>query len=117
MYFSKVPYHNSSHAADVTLSMNTLLNSPALESVFTPLEVIHLILMMELMELMVTSLMELMVTSLKVMTAVFSAAIHDVDHPGLTNQYLINTSKFRTVQIISKTPVADSQRFQAPSWL
>ena len=26
-----VPYHNSLHAADVTLSMNTLLNSPALE--------------------------------------------------------------------------------------
>merc|ERR1719391_1934884 len=64
-YLTEVPYHNSSHAADVTLSMNTLLNSPALESVFTPLEV---------------------------MTAVFSAAIHDVDHPGLTNQYLINTS-------------------------
>jgi len=64
-YLTEVPYHNSSHAADVTLSMNTLLNSQALESVFTPLEV---------------------------MTAVFSAAIHDVDHPGLTNQYLINTS-------------------------
>jgi len=64
-YISDVPYHNSTHAADVTLSMNTLLNSPALESVFTPLEV---------------------------MTALFSAAIHDVDHPGLTNQYLINTS-------------------------
>jgi len=29
------------------------------------------------------------------MTAIFSAAIHDVDHPGLTNQYLINTSKNR----------------------
>ena len=39
-------------------------------------------------------MMELMVTSFKVMTAVFSAAIHDVDHPGLTNQYLINTSTF-----------------------
>ena len=39
-------------------------------------------------------MMELMVTSSKVMTAVFSAAIHDVDHPGLTNQYLINTSTF-----------------------
>lgn len=23
----------------------------------------------------------------------FASAIHDIDHPGLTNQYLINTSK------------------------
>ena len=28
------------------------------------------------------------------MAAIFSAAIHDVDHPGLTNQYLINTSEW-----------------------
>ena len=35
-------------------------------------------------------------TPLEVMTAVFSAAIHDVDHPGLTNQYLINTSNTLT---------------------
>ena len=65
-YNSDVAYHNNIHAADVMLSMNNLLNSPALESVFTPLEI---------------------------MTALFAAAIHDVDHPGLTNQYLINTSK------------------------
>lgn len=26
------------------------------------------------------------------MTALYSAAIHDVDHPGVTNQYLINSS-------------------------
>lgn len=64
-YNTYVPYHNNLHAADVTLSMNNLLNSPALECVFTPLEI---------------------------MTAIFAAAIHDVDHPGLTNQYLINTS-------------------------
>jgi cAMP-specific phosphodiesterase 4 len=25
--------------------------------------------------------------------AVFAAAIHDVDHPGYTNQYLINSSE------------------------
>ena len=32
-----------------------------------------------------------MFTDLEVFAAIFSAAIHDVDHPGLTNQYLINT--------------------------
>jgi cAMP-specific phosphodiesterase 4 len=25
------------------------------------------------------------------MAAIFASAIHDVDHPGFTNQYLINT--------------------------
>ena len=28
------------------------------------------------------------------MAAIFAATIHDVDHPGLTNQFLINTSKW-----------------------
>jgi len=64
-YLPNVPYHNAIHAADVTQSTHVLLNSPALESVFTPLEVL---------------------------AATFAAAIHDVDHPGLTNQYLINSS-------------------------
>merc|ERR1719471_1540385 len=64
-YLKEVPYHNSTHAADVTLSMNSLLCTPALECVFTPLETL---------------------------SAIFASAIHDVDHPGLTNQFLINTS-------------------------
>merc|ERR1719328_1067114 len=46
-------------------SVHVLLNSKALQNVFSPLEIV---------------------------TALFSAAIHDVDHPGLTNQYLINTN-------------------------
>eukprot|EP00095_Tigriopus_kingsejongensis_P004170 maker-scaffold53_size449031-snap-gene-2.12 protein:Tk04170 transcript:maker-scaffold53_size449031-snap-gene-2.12-mRNA-1 annotation:"camp-specific 3 -cyclic isoform f-like isoform x2" len=64
-YLKDVPYHNSVHAADVLHSTNILLHSPALNGVFTPLEILG---------------------------GLFAAAIHDVDHPGLTNQYLINTS-------------------------
>ncbi|XP_060841018.1 cAMP-specific 3',5'-cyclic phosphodiesterase isoform X1 [Rhopalosiphum padi] len=64
-YAKDNPFHNSTHAADVVQSTNVLLNSPALESVFTPLEIT---------------------------AALFAAAIHDVDHPGLTNQFLINSS-------------------------
>ncbi|KAL1116753.1 hypothetical protein AAG570_005225 [Ranatra chinensis] len=64
-YVKDNPFHNSTHAADVTQSTNVLLNTPALENVFTPLEI---------------------------MAALFAATIHDVDHPGLTNQFLINSS-------------------------
>ncbi|XP_026474311.1 cAMP-specific 3',5'-cyclic phosphodiesterase-like isoform X2 [Ctenocephalides felis] len=64
-YVRENPFHNSLHAADVTQSTGVLLNTPALEGVFTPLEVC---------------------------AALFAATIHDVDHPGLTNQFLINSS-------------------------
>ncbi|XP_052857157.1 cAMP-specific 3',5'-cyclic phosphodiesterase, isoforms N/G isoform X1 [Drosophila gunungcola] len=64
-YVKDNPFHNSLHAADVTQGTNVLLNTPALEGVFTPLEVGG---------------------------ALFAACIHDVDHPGLTNQFLVNSS-------------------------
>ncbi|XP_044056425.1 cAMP-specific 3',5'-cyclic phosphodiesterase 4D-like isoform X3 [Siniperca chuatsi] len=64
-YHADVAYHNNIHAADVVQSTHVLLSTPALESVFTDLEV---------------------------MAALFASAIHDVDHPGVTNQFLINTS-------------------------
>lgn len=66
-YVKDNPFHNSMHAADVTQSTHVLLNTPALESVFTPLEIT---------------------------AALFAATIHDVDHPGLTNQFLINSSEY-----------------------
>ena len=42
-------------------------------------------------------------TPLEVMAALFAAAIHDVDHPGLTNQFLINTSKNILLKYIYNT--------------
>ncbi|XP_062304935.1 cAMP-specific 3',5'-cyclic phosphodiesterase 4D-like [Osmerus eperlanus] len=64
-YHGNVAYHNSLHAADVTQSVHVLLSSPALHGVFTDLEIL---------------------------AALFAAAIHDVDHPGVSNQFLINTN-------------------------
>ncbi|KAL3995164.1 putative 3'5'-cyclic phosphodiesterase pde-4 [Acanthocheilonema viteae] len=59
------PYHNQVHAADVTQSVNVLISSPALQNVFSELEVL---------------------------ASIFAGAIHDVDHPGFTNHHLINTN-------------------------
>ncbi|XP_051828290.1 cAMP-specific 3',5'-cyclic phosphodiesterase 4C isoform X1 [Antechinus flavipes] len=64
-YHSDVAYHNSLHAADVAQSTHVLLLTPALEAVFTDLEIL---------------------------AAIFASAIHDVDHPGVSNQFLINTN-------------------------
>ncbi|XP_069631497.1 3',5'-cyclic-AMP phosphodiesterase 4D isoform X1 [Haliaeetus albicilla] len=64
-YHSDVAYHNNIHAADVVQSTHVLLSTPALEAVFTDLEIL---------------------------AAIFASAIHDVDHPGVSNQFLINTN-------------------------
>ena len=34
-----------------------------------------------------------MFTDLEILAAIFASAIHDVDHPGVSNQFLINTSE------------------------
>jgi len=63
-YLKSVSYHNHLHAADVTQSTHLLLSSNALAKCFT---------------------------SLEIMAAILGCAVHDVDHPGLTNQFLINS--------------------------
>ncbi|KAJ8287136.1 hypothetical protein GJAV_G00048060, partial [Gymnothorax javanicus] len=64
-YHGDVAYHNNIHAADVAQSTHVLLSTPALEAVFTDLEIL---------------------------AAIFASAIHDVDHPGVSNQFLISTN-------------------------
>ncbi|CAH8591959.1 unnamed protein product [Schistosoma turkestanicum] len=63
-YHADVPYHNSMHAADVLQTSHFLLQAEALDDVFSDLEILAVL---------------------------FASAIHDVDHPGVTNQFLINT--------------------------
>ncbi|XP_070990410.1 3',5'-cyclic-AMP phosphodiesterase 4D-like [Oncorhynchus clarkii lewisi] len=64
-YHGDLAYHNNIHAADVTQSTHVLLSTPVLEAVFTDLEIL---------------------------AAIFASAIHDVDHPGVSNQFLISTN-------------------------
>ncbi|MBW01705.1 cAMP-specific 3',5'-cyclic phosphodiesterase 4C, partial [Eschrichtius robustus] len=73
-YHNDVAYHNSLHAADVAQSTHVLLATPALEAVFTDLEVL---------------------------AAIFASAIHDVDHPGVSNQFLINTNMSKHMNILA----------------
>ncbi|XP_065591732.1 3',5'-cyclic-AMP phosphodiesterase 4A-like [Cyrtonyx montezumae] len=64
-YRRDVAYHCSLHAADVLHAAHVLLRCNALRAAFSELEVL---------------------------AALFAAAIHDVDHPGVTNQFLISTN-------------------------
>ncbi|CAH3174151.1 unnamed protein product [Porites evermanni] len=64
-YLKDVPFHNCTHAADVTQTSHVLLSAQAFESVFTDLEVL---------------------------AAILASAVHDVDHPGVNNHFLVATN-------------------------
>jgi len=64
-YLQDVPFHNSTHAADVVHATHVLLSAGSFEGIFSDLEIL---------------------------AAVFAAAVHDVDHPGVNNQFLVNSS-------------------------
>uniref|UniRef100_A0A915D8S5 PDEase domain-containing protein n=1 Tax=Ditylenchus dipsaci TaxID=166011 RepID=A0A915D8S5_9BILA len=64
-HYKDNPYHNQIHGADVAQSIHVLISSPALEGVFSELEVL---------------------------AAIVAACIHDVDHPATpTNTLSIPT--------------------------
>lgn len=46
----------------------------------------------EIINLTIEFFLKSVFNDVEIFAAIFSAAIHDVDHPGLTNQYLINTA-------------------------
>ncbi|XP_035706178.1 high affinity cAMP-specific and IBMX-insensitive 3',5'-cyclic phosphodiesterase 8A [Folsomia candida] len=63
-YHEENPYHNSTHATDVMHATAYFLSTETLQSSFKPLDKVICLL---------------------------AAAVHDVDHPGRTNPFLINS--------------------------
>uniref|UniRef100_A0A287D089 3',5'-cyclic-AMP phosphodiesterase n=1 Tax=Ictidomys tridecemlineatus TaxID=43179 RepID=A0A287D089_ICTTR len=47
------------------------------------------------------SIFQAVFTDLEVLAAIFASAIHDVDHPGVSNQFLINTSESGVPHLLS----------------
>ncbi|XP_040564835.1 uncharacterized protein [Lepeophtheirus salmonis] len=63
-YRASNPYHNATHATDVTQAMNIFLQEPLIKRSLTPLEL---------------------------MSALIAAATHDLDHPGRNEKFLVAT--------------------------
>ncbi|KAJ3213637.1 cAMP-specific 3',5'-cyclic phosphodiesterase 4A [Dinochytrium kinnereticum] len=69
-YHADVPYHNSTHACDVLHAINYFVNTNALQGRLTDIEILG---------------------------AYLSAIIHDYDHPGFNNQFLISTRHTKAI--------------------
>eukprot|EP00298_Acanthocystis_sp_HF-20_P005512 c15658_g2_i1.p1 GENE.c15658_g2_i1~~c15658_g2_i1.p1 ORF type:complete len:480 (+),score=162.75 c15658_g2_i1:32-1471(+) len=63
--YKDVPYHNSVHASDVLQELAWFLNTPTIKKQLTPLEKC---------------------------ACLFAAGVHDHDHPGVNNDFLIKTN-------------------------
>ena len=110
-YLKDIPYHNHLHAADVTQSTHILLNSPNLDVSWTLQQ--HLtrkhiymknFMCRKFLSYQMYIIFQSVFTPLETFAAIFASSIHDVDHPGVTNQYLVNSSKLRldsTIYLIS----------------
>ena len=78
------PYHNSTHAADVVQTLNTMLQLGGKEYATSPLDLFSILV---------------------------AAVIHDVRHPGLSNTFLINTHselavQFNDVSVLENNSIA-----------
>lgn len=116
-YHSDVAYHNSLHAADVAQSTHILLSTPALDvrTGFILFEASRSYTKCwtglgsfkwdGLFIALFNFSPQAVFTDLEILAAIFAAAIHDVDHPGVSNQFLINTSKWLG-QNLSRVSVA-----------
>lgn len=93
-------HRHAAHASTISFNQ-TLARSPIngsyLEGYFCP--AIFCSSSLPFLPPFLTSSFQAVFTDLEILAAIFASAIHDVDHPGVSNQFLINTSesKYGTV--------------------
>lgn len=140
-YHGDVAYHNNIHAADVTQSTHVLLSTPALEvhtHIHTLTDTLQqsasIKLLLKVQSMVVASVgifvqrldkpphpptppvflslfFQAVFTDLEILAAIFASAIHDVDHPGVSNQFLINTSESNYDCVLASTSAAHQCAF------
>ncbi|XP_041484507.1 uncharacterized protein LOC121431091 isoform X2 [Lytechinus variegatus] len=81
---SKNPYHNSMHAADVCQAMHCYLQEEKLREALTPIEI---------------------------MGALLGSAMHDLDHPGVNQKYLIN-SKHHLADLYQNSSILENHHWR-----
>eukprot|EP00161_Ancyromonas_sigmoides_P027181 TRINITY_DN96_c0_g3_i2.p1 TRINITY_DN96_c0_g3~~TRINITY_DN96_c0_g3_i2.p1 ORF type:complete len:674 (+),score=136.94 TRINITY_DN96_c0_g3_i2:176-2197(+) len=84
-YHPEVPYHNSFHGADVVQATYFLLETGGLRVHFDPLELFSMLI---------------------------GAAVHDLDHPGLNNNYEIATRSDRALVYNDVSPLENHHAAQ-----
>ena len=65
-----------------------------------------LLLLLLLLSLLCSFSLQAVFTDLEILAAIFASAIHDVDHPGVSNQFLINTSESKCGAVLAATSAA-----------
>ncbi|XP_071043624.1 uncharacterized protein [Parasteatoda tepidariorum] len=83
-YHRHNPYHNSVHAADVTQAMHCFLREHKFSAHLTPLET---------------------------MSSVLAAVAHDLDHPGVTQAFLVATSN-HLVNLYNNSSVLENHHWR-----
>ncbi|XP_033125762.1 high affinity cAMP-specific 3',5'-cyclic phosphodiesterase 7A-like isoform X2 [Anneissia japonica] len=84
-YYNVNPYHNATHAADVTQAMHCYIHDQKLFSNLQPIEI---------------------------MSALLAAMTHDLDHPGVNQVFLI-TCKHHLASLYKQNSVLENHHFRA----
>lgn len=96
MHWHAYTHKQVGHASTISFNQTPSprpINGSKLERVFLSSELTLASVPSALPSTLASSSFQAVFTDLEILAAIFASAIHDVDHPGVSNQFLINTSK------------------------